>query len=86
MIGRPTNWPSAGTSPSKWDVLVCVCACVTAFVCGQALRHLDLKGRSQREIDAWIEEARVDAILGSCARSLPCVRSGARCYMALVGA
>ena len=32
----------------------------------------------------WMEEARLDAILCSCRRSLPSLRSGIRCYMSFV--
>lgn len=35
--------------------------------------------------DAWLEEARVQASLGSCARSKNSVRCGIRCYMSFVG-
>ena len=60
-----------------------MCCCVDGC---QALKQLDLRDRTQTEIDVWMEEARVDAIIGSCALSLPSVKSGTRCYMAFVGA
>ena len=46
--------------------------------------HLDI--RSDAEVAKWAEEASIDAILGSCARSLPSLRSGVRCYIAFAGA
>ena len=55
-------------------------------VLAQALRQLDFEGCSQSAIDVWMEEARIDAIIGSCALSLKSVKSGTRCYMAFVGA
>ena len=55
-------------------------------VLAQALRQLDFEGCSQSAIDVWVEEARIDAIIGSCALSLKSVKSGTRCYMAFVGA
>ena len=33
---------------------------------------------------AWIEEARLDAILGGLRLSIPSLRSGLRCYLAFV--
>ena len=33
----------------------------------------------------WLEEARLDAILGSCPYSLASVKSGLRCYLAFAG-
>ena len=50
--------------------------------CGprSALGRLDLKSMSSDERNSWLEGARADAILGSCKRSLPFVRSGLRCY------
>ena len=34
---------------------------------------------------AWMDHARLQAILGSCALSLPSVRSGLSCYIAFAG-
>jgi len=85
---RPANQLALGRGPRQ--VSTCgsglECACGVALVHVQALKQLDLRGQTQSEIDLWMEEARIDAILGSCSRSLPCVRSGARCFMAFVGA
>ena len=36
--------------------------------------------------EEWLQEARMDAVVGSCKKSLPSVRSGVRCYMAFVDA
>ena len=36
----------------------------------------------QEDMDKWCAQARVDALLGSCSRSLPSVKSGCRCYLA----
>lgn len=33
----------------------------------------------------WLEEARVMAILGSCSRTMPSLRSGVRCFLAFAG-
>ena len=38
------------------------------------------------DIFSWVEDARVGAIVGSCRRSLPSVRSGIVCYVAFVDA
>ena len=50
-----------------------------------ALRRLNLHAMSQAEIGVWRENARIDAILGSCRLSLPSVRSGIRHWMAFIG-
>ena len=50
-----------------------------------ALRRLQRQGLSKDEKEAWIEGARVDAILGNCNRSLDSVKSGIRCYLAFAG-
>ena len=50
-----------------------------------ALARLHMAVRSDKEKDAWVQEARVDAIVGSCARSLPSVKSGILCYTAFIG-
>lgn len=38
------------------------------------------------QTSVWMESARLQAILGSCARSLPSLRSGISCYIAFAGA
>ena len=50
-----------------------------------ALDSLELPSMSVQQRQAWIEEARVKAILGSCSRSMASVRSGVRCYLAFAG-
>ena len=47
-----------------------------------ALRHMQLAARSLEEKKSWMEEARVDAILGACRLSLRSVKSGVCCYVA----
>lgn len=37
---------------------------------------------TQKERNKWCEQARAAAILGSCSRSLPSMKSGCRCYFA----
>ena len=49
-----------------------------------ALLALD-SGLTEGEISAWLEETRLDAILGASSRSHKSVRSGIRCWMAFVG-
>jgi hypothetical protein len=43
---------------------------------------LELTLHSQAEKSKWCSQARVNAIIGSCSRSLPSVKSGCRCYFA----
>ena len=50
------------------------------------LRDLKLELMSKPEKDAWLERARVHAILGGMRSSMPGFRSALRCYMAFVGA
>ena len=50
-----------------------------------ALTHANLAARTGPEKEAWLEESRIDAIIGSCSLSLKSVRSGVRCYMAFAG-
>ena len=50
-----------------------------------ALRTLALDKRGSIDIAEWLEEARLDAILGGCKLSLPSWRSGVRCYLAFTG-
>jgi len=49
------------------------------------LRGLSLKDKSEEEKCIWLEEARISAIMGSCALSLKSVRSGINCYAAFIG-
>ena len=51
-----------------------------------ALQSLDGRCESLTEKQAWLEESRLDAILGASSRSHKSVRSGIRCWMAFVGA
>ena len=51
-----------------------------------ALASAQLSEMSAEQRSSWTEEARLDAILGSCARSMKSWRSGCRCYIAFVGA
>jgi hypothetical protein len=50
----------------------------------KALKDFALSHKSAAERVAWLEQARVDAILGSCRGSLASVKSGVRCYIAFV--
>ena len=50
-----------------------------------ALKRLNLHAMSDAEIAVWRENARIDAILGSCRLSLPSVWSGIRHWMAFIG-
>jgi len=40
---------------------------------------------SDKEKATWAANARLQSVLGSCAKSLPSVRSGIRCYFAFAG-
>ena len=51
-----------------------------------ALQSLEGRCESLTEKQAWLEESRLDAILGASSRSHKSVRSGIRCWMAFVGA
>ena len=51
----------------------------------EALSALDFGGMKPSEVKAWTEEARMDAILGSCRLSIKSVKSGVRCYVAFAG-
>jgi len=52
----------------------------------KTLLRLNLDGMTPDERSAWVEEARVEAVLGSCKLSLKSLRSGYRCYLAFAGA
>jgi hypothetical protein len=45
----------------------------------------NFKGMSQNEKDKWFTNAGMRAVLGACARTLPSVRSGVRCFLAFAG-
>ena len=47
----------------------------------QKLHNADLNAEQKSK---WMETARLDAILGSCCRSMPSVKSGIRMYLAFV--
>ena len=49
------------------------------------LKGLQLASRSSGEQKQWIEDARLDAILGRNASTLRSLRSGIRCYISFVG-
>ena len=51
-----------------------------------ALKAADLGSMDSAARAAWLEESRVDAILGSCRRSLKSVRSGIMCWMSFMRA
>ena len=50
-----------------------------------ALRKSRLQDSTEFEKRAWMERARVDAVLDSCRLSLKSVQSGIRCYVAFTG-
>lgn len=49
-----------------------------------AVKQLRLQDRTAEERQAWVESARLDAILGVCSRTIPSLKSGIRCYIAFV--
>ena len=51
-----------------------------------ALKRVMSTVKSEAEKNAYMQGARLDAILGSCLASLPSVRSGVRCYLAFADA
>ena len=51
-----------------------------------ALRRLRLEDLNAQERATWRENARIDAILGSCRLSMPSVRSGIRSWITFIGA
>ena len=51
----------------------------------QQLREFGLASMSQAQKDAFVEEARQEAILGSCARSWDYTVSGFRSYLKFAG-
>jgi hypothetical protein len=40
---------------------------------------------SKHEKEVWAHNARIQSVIGACARTLPSVRSGLRCYLAFAG-
>jgi hypothetical protein len=50
-----------------------------------ALQRVGLRNMDATEKAAWLEESRLDAILGNCRLSIPSVLSGVRCYIAFAG-
>ena len=50
-----------------------------------ALKCVGLRDMSNDGKAAWLEESRLDAILGNCRLSIPSVLSGVRCYIAFAG-
>ena len=50
----------------------------------RAIKAARFHEMSPHERKEWMDEARMDAILGSCRLSLSSVRSGVRCYIAFV--
>ena len=50
----------------------------------RALKKLALAQLSAADRSIWLEQARTDAIVGSCRGSLESVKSGVRCYEAFV--
>lgn len=51
----------------------------------KALAKLDLESMTDAARTLWIEDARIEAILGATVRTLPSVRSGLTCFAAFVG-
>ena len=52
----------------------------------KAMKTMQLDRMSVAKNKVWLESARLEAVLGSCRRSLPSVRSGLQCYVAFVKA
>ena len=61
-----------------------VCETASGVGPAAALKRMRLEERTPDERFAWIETARLDAILGGMRLSLPCLRTGLRCYVAFV--
>ena len=60
--------------------------CTSEFMGPRAvIRRLDLASWPADEKQAWVENARIDAILGSCRRTMPSVKSGIRCWTSFMG-
>ena len=50
----------------------------------QAIKDMEKRGLSPAEREQYVLDAKVDAVLTSCAKSLPQVRSGLLCYISFV--
>ena len=61
-----------------------VCETANGVGPAAALKRLKLEDRTPGERCAWIETARLDAILGGMRLPLPSLRTGLRCYVAFV--
>ena len=55
---------------------------VTSVGPQRALQQLQVNVAEPGSRETWIEQARVQALIGSCPRSLPSVLSGMRCWFA----
>ena len=49
-----------------------------------SIKLMQQRMESHEKREAYLVEAKVDAVLASCAKSLPSVRSGVMCYVAFV--
>ena len=65
--------------------LTCFGAWLSATGPRRALKRLELQNMTSEQRRAWSEEARVDAILGSCRLSLNSFKCGVRCWSAFLG-
>ena len=61
-----------------------VCETASGVGPAAALKRMHLEDRTPGERFAWIEMARLDAILGGMRLSLPCLRTGLRCILHLL--
>jgi hypothetical protein len=50
-----------------------------------ASKNLQLDKQSSVDRALWVQEARLDAIMGGMSHSMPSFRSGMRCYVAFAG-
>jgi len=88
LVGRPAGV----ASPTRRHEEVCIPSKIASDVSSRGhgprktLLRLNLDGMTPDERSAWVEEARVEAVLGSCKLSLKSLRSGYRCYRAFAGA
>lgn len=51
----------------------------------KAIVRLNMQARTPEERAQWLEDARIMAVLGPCAKTLASVRSEVRCFMAFAG-
>ena len=77
---RELNMSAKGAGPRRVDVAVAEYQHLIAAFCHRAQALSRVEAGSD-----LVAEARVDAILDSCARSMPSVRSGLLCYVAFIG-